>query len=119
VSIYFNVCTSIAENSGHWGNCWGIAWERNFRLNNKYICPKDDSETYGCAYYEQLYCPYWGCERWATCLKEEIHTSHETAAPLEKGKQPLTALFVPVTLYISLLSTSMKQAGKMGKSLTF
>jgi hypothetical protein len=88
VSIYFNVCTAIAENSGHWGNCGGIAWERTCKLNNKYICPKDDSETSGCAYYEQLHCPYWGCERWATWLKGEVHTSHETAAPLEKGKQP-------------------------------
>jgi hypothetical protein len=52
----------------------------------KYICPKDDSKISGCAYYKQLYCPYWGCERWTTWLKEEVHTSHGTAALLQKGE---------------------------------
>jgi hypothetical protein len=62
----------------------GLAWERTYRLNDKYICPKHDSGTSNCAYYEQLYCPYWGCERWATWLKGEVHTSHGTAALLQK-----------------------------------
>jgi hypothetical protein len=37
----------------------------------------------------------------------------------KKGKQPPTALLVPVTLYMSLFSASKKQAGKLGKSLAF
>jgi hypothetical protein len=30
-------------------------------------------------YYQQLYCSYWGCERWETWLEGEVHTSHGTA----------------------------------------
>jgi hypothetical protein len=66
------------------GEGW-LAWERTYRLNDKYVCPEDDSGTSGCASYEQLYCPYWGCERWATWLKGEVYTSHRTAALLLKG----------------------------------
>jgi hypothetical protein len=62
-SIYFDVCATIAKNTGPSDNCWGLAWERTYRLNDKYICPKNDSGTSGCAYYKQLYCPYWGCKR--------------------------------------------------------
>jgi hypothetical protein len=97
----------------------GLVWERTYRLNDKYICPKGNSGTSGCASYEQLYCPYWGCERWAIWLKGKVHTSDGTAALLQKGKQPSTALLVPVTIHISLFSSSMKQARKLGKSLIF
>jgi hypothetical protein len=34
----------------------------------------------------KLYCPYWGCKRWATWLKREVHTSHGTASLLQKRK---------------------------------
>jgi hypothetical protein len=78
------VCAAIAKSTGFWGNCGGLAWERTYRLNDKYTCPKDDSGTSTCASYEQLYCPYWGCERWATRLKGEVHTSHGTAILLQK-----------------------------------
>jgi hypothetical protein len=64
-----------------------LAWEKIYRLNDKYICPNDDSGTSGCAYYEQLYCLYCGCEKWATWLKGEVHTSHRTAALLQKGEE--------------------------------
>jgi hypothetical protein len=39
-----------------------------------------------CAYYKQLYCPYWSCERRATWLKGEVLTSHGTATLLQKEK---------------------------------
>jgi hypothetical protein len=32
----------------------GLAWERTYRLNDKYICLEDDSGTSGCVHYEQL-----------------------------------------------------------------
>jgi hypothetical protein len=47
---------------------------------------KDESETFGCVYYEQLYCLYWGCEMWATWLQEEVHISLGIAALLQKRK---------------------------------
>jgi hypothetical protein len=46
--------------------------------------PKRQQRASRCASYEQLYCLYWGCERWATWLKGEVHTSHGTAALLQK-----------------------------------
>jgi hypothetical protein len=104
VSIYFDVCAAIAENTGPWGKCGGLTWERTYRLNYKYICPKDNSGTSGCVSYAQLYCSYWSCERWATWLKGEVHTLHGTVALLRKGKQPLAALLLPATLQISLFS---------------
>jgi hypothetical protein len=84
VFIYFDVCAAIAENTRPCGNCGRLAWERTCRLNNKYIYPEDDIGTSGCAHYEQLSCHYWGCERCATWLKGEIHTSDGTASLSEK-----------------------------------
>jgi hypothetical protein len=75
----------LLKTTGPWGNFGGLAWEGTYELNDKYICPEDDSGTSGCAYYEQLYCSYWGCERWATWLKGKVHTSHGTTALLQKG----------------------------------
>jgi hypothetical protein len=40
VSIYFDVCDIIAKNTRPQGNCGELAWDRTYRLNNKYICPK-------------------------------------------------------------------------------
>jgi hypothetical protein len=96
--MYFDVCAAIAENTGPWSNCGGLSWERTYRLNDKCICPEEDSGTSSCVYYEQLYCSYWGCERWATWLKEEAIPNTELPLFYRKGKQPLTALLVPVTL---------------------
>jgi hypothetical protein len=60
-----------------------LAWERTYRLIDKYICPENDSGISGCVYYEQIYCPYWDCERWATWLKEEVQPSHVTPTLLQ------------------------------------
>jgi hypothetical protein len=38
------VCATITENTRPWGNCGGLAWKRTYRLNDKYICPKDEVE---------------------------------------------------------------------------
>jgi hypothetical protein len=79
---------TVAKNIRLWGN-WGggVAWKRTCRLDDKCICPEGDSRTSGCAYYEQLYCPYWGCERWTTWLKGEVHTSHGTAAAVLQKRE--------------------------------
>jgi hypothetical protein len=64
----------------------GLAWERTYRLNDKYVYPKDDSGVSGCVDYDQFYFPYWDYKRWASWLKGEVH---ETAALLqEKGSNP-------------------------------
>jgi hypothetical protein len=89
----------------------GLAWERTYRLNDKYICPKNNSGTSSCASYKQLYCPYWGYKRRATWLKREVHTSHGTAALLQKGKQPLTACN-PVNFTIFSLSETGWEVGE-------
>jgi hypothetical protein len=67
--------------------------------------PKDDSGTSCCAYYEQLYYPYWGYKRWATWLEGEVHT-------LRKRK---TTTDCTLGVCQTLFSTSMNQAGKLGK----
>jgi hypothetical protein len=36
VSIYFDVCAAIAKNTGPWGNCRRITWEKTYRLKDKY-----------------------------------------------------------------------------------
>jgi hypothetical protein len=95
-----------------------LAWERIYRLNDKYICSKENSGISGCVSYEQLYCPYWGCERWATWVRGEVHPSLGTAAFSKRKATPDCTLGAcnPVNFSIS---TSMKQAGKLGKSLAF
>jgi hypothetical protein len=60
VSMYYDMCAAIAENTRPSGNCGGLAWERTYRSNDKYIRPKDNSGTSGCASYEQLYYPLLG-----------------------------------------------------------
>jgi hypothetical protein len=60
VSIYFDVCATIAKNTRPLGNGVRLAWEKTYRLNDKYICPKDNSRTSGCVSYEQLYYPLLG-----------------------------------------------------------
>jgi hypothetical protein len=94
VSICFYVCATIAKKHRALGQLWGLDWERTLsfpdlvRLNDKYICPKDNSGTSGCASYEQLYYAYWGCERWKTWLKGEGHTSHGTVLFYKKENNP-------------------------------
>jgi hypothetical protein len=62
VSIYFGVCTAIAKNPSTWVrmgfNCGNLAWERTYRLDDRYMCPETTSWASSCASYEELYCPY-------------------------------------------------------------
>jgi hypothetical protein len=66
-------------------------------------------------HYEQLYCPYWGCERWATWLKGEVHTSCENAALYKKGEATpdyTLGLCNPVNFTIFILSETSWEVGK-------
>jgi hypothetical protein len=93
----------------------GLAWERTYRLNNKYVCLEDDSWTSSCIYYEQLYCPYWGCERWAIWLEGEVHTSHETAILLQKREATpdyTLGAYKPVNFTIFTLNETGWEVGK-------
>jgi hypothetical protein len=68
-----------------------------------------------CVNYEQLYCFYWGYERWATWLKGEVHISHGTAALLQKGEAiPICTLGVwnPVNFTIFNLNETGWDIGK-------
>jgi hypothetical protein len=56
--LYYDVCPEIAENT-RLGHLWGASLGKDLRLNDKYICPKDNSGTCSCVYYKQLYCPCW------------------------------------------------------------
>jgi hypothetical protein len=38
VSIYFDVCATIAENTTIWDHCGSLTWERASMLNDMYIC---------------------------------------------------------------------------------
>jgi hypothetical protein len=48
VSECFDECVAIAENNRPCCNCGMLSWERTYRLNDKYVCPEDDSGTSGC-----------------------------------------------------------------------
>jgi hypothetical protein len=115
VSIYFDVCAAIAENIRLWKTVGVLTQEKTYRLNDKYICPEDDSGTSGCAYCEQLYCPYWDCERWATWLKSEVYTSHGTADLSQKREAtPNCTLcsYSPVNFTIFNLNETGWEVGK-------
>jgi hypothetical protein len=55
VSIYFDVCATIAKNTTIWGHCGSLVWERAYILNDKYICPKNNPRISYFQSYEGLY----------------------------------------------------------------
>jgi hypothetical protein len=68
------VCTVIAKNTVYQphsiGNtCGGLAWERTYKSNDKYICWGDNS--WPCTGTSWNYCPYWSCVSWASWQKAE------------------------------------------------
>jgi hypothetical protein len=97
---------------------WGAGLGKDLQVKSQYIYPEHDNGTSGCASYEQFYCPYWGCERWATLLKEEVHTSHGTAALLQKRKTTPTCILGtcnPVNFTIFNLNETGWEVGKNQK----
>jgi hypothetical protein len=83
VSMFFEACVAIDQGGcggiGCGCGCVGLAWERAYMSNDKYMCKGDTS--WPCNDVGSYYCPYWGCVSWATWQKEE-HCSHKgTAAP--------------------------------------
>jgi hypothetical protein len=91
VSMLFDVCAAIDKGGcgGTGCGCGGLAWERAYMFNDKYMCwggnswPCDDVGSY---------CPYWSFVSWATWQRVE-HT-----ALLHKGKDAPDAPLAPVTL---------------------
>jgi hypothetical protein len=100
VSIYCDVCAAIAENTEPWGN-WerGQAWERTYRLDDKYICSEDDSGTSASVYYENSTALIWVMKGGQLGLKGRSIPHMELLVFYKKGKPPPTALLVPVTQF--------------------
>jgi hypothetical protein len=59
VSIFFDACVGCG--------CGGLAWERAYMSNDKYMCQEDN--YWLCDDVGFYYCPYWGCVSWATWQK--------------------------------------------------
>jgi hypothetical protein len=79
VSLFFDACAAIDQGGcgGIGYGCGGLARERAYMSNDKYICRKDNSWPCDNVSY---YCPYWSCVSWATW--ERI----KHAALLHKGR---------------------------------
>jgi hypothetical protein len=73
-------------------------------------------------YCEQLYCLYWHCERWATWLRGEVHTSHGTATLLQKREATSDCTLGtcnPVNFTIFNLNESGWEVGKKFGTLIY
>jgi hypothetical protein len=83
VSMLFDACVAIDKGGcgGTSCGCGGLAWERAYMSNEKYMCQGDNS--WPCDDVGSYYCLYWGCVSWATWQRAR-HTAllHKgTAAP--------------------------------------
>jgi hypothetical protein len=61
VSGFFDVCAAIDQDSG---GQRGLAWERAYMLNGKYMYPDPCSRLCGGTSWH--YCAYWSYVSWAT-----------------------------------------------------
>jgi hypothetical protein len=92
VSILFDACAAI-DKGGYGGigcGCGGLAWERAYTSDDKYICQGDNSGP--CDDVGSYYCPYYGCVSWTTWQKSKY------TALLHKGTAALTVPLAPLTL---------------------
>jgi hypothetical protein len=74
VSVLIDVCaaTDQGECGGMGYGYGGLAWERAYTSNNKYMCWEDSS--WPCDDVGSYYCPYWGYVSWATWQRAK-HTA--------------------------------------------
>jgi hypothetical protein len=92
VSMFFDACAATDKGGcgGIGCGCGGLAWERAYTSNDKYMgwgdnySPCDDVHSY--------YCPYWACVSWATWQRAKY------GASFTREKLPLNAPLAPVTL---------------------
>jgi hypothetical protein len=74
--------------------------------------PKDDKGTSGCAYYERLYCPYWG---WVQDLDRDV--PYLRACLILTCLIPGTEVFIKMMLFDPEVGPSSKGgtvAGRQG-----
>jgi hypothetical protein len=66
VSMFFDACVAIdhSRSGGVGCGCRGLAWERDYTSNDKYMYHRDNA--WPCDNVGSYYCPYWSCVSWAT-----------------------------------------------------
>jgi hypothetical protein len=92
----------------------GASLGKDLRLNDKYICPKDNSGTYSCVYYKQLYCPCWVMKGGQLSLKGRSIPHIQLPLFYKKGSNPDCTLAAcsPVNFTIFNLNYTVWEAGE-------
>jgi hypothetical protein len=79
--MFFDACVAMDQDG--WGGigCGGLAWERAYTSNDKYMCQENNSGP--CDDMGSYYCPYWGCVSWDTWQRAKYTALHHKgiAAP--------------------------------------